>query len=170
MRRDPEKALKDLEEAVRLNPDLPDVYTLRGVAREGAFDQPGAEADLRKALERQSQRSRGHRAPGRHPLFAPRSCRRPKLCLDRALQIDPRRCSRSMKWRSGRAPPDSWTRRSRTSRRLCAATRAGLQAHVQLAALYYRLNRPQDGLKEREIVDRLSAEQQKAEASGARDH
>jgi hypothetical protein len=43
-----------------------------------------------------------------------------------------------------------------------------MQAHVQLAALYYRLNRPQDGLKERQIVDRLSAEQQKAEANAGR--
>jgi hypothetical protein len=37
------------------------------------------------------------------------------------------------------------------------------------AARIYRLNRPEDGLKERQIVDRLSAEQQKAEAPPTRE-
>jgi hypothetical protein len=31
---------------------------------------------------------------------------------------------------------------------------------VELAALYYRVQRPDDGAKERAIVDRLTAEQQ----------
>ena len=35
---------------------------------------------------------------------------------------------------------------------------AWLQPHVVLATLYYRLNRPSDGLREREIVARLTAE------------
>ncbi len=36
-----------------------------------------------------------------------------------------------------------------------------LEAHVKLAALYYKLHRPADGLKERQIVERLTAGQQK---------
>ena len=35
-----------------------------------------------------------------------------------------------------------------------------LEPHVELASLYYKLRRPQDGAKEREIVDRIAAEQQ----------
>jgi len=35
-----------------------------------------------------------------------------------------------------------------------------LEPHIELASLYYRLRRPEDGRKEREIVDRLTAEQQ----------
>jgi hypothetical protein len=35
------------------------------------------------------------------------------------------------------------------------------QPHVELAALYFRLNRQQDGERERAIYDRLTAEQQK---------
>jgi len=34
-----------------------------------------------------------------------------------------------------------------------------LDPHVELAALYYRLNRPQDGAREKLIVDRLASEQ-----------
>jgi tetratricopeptide (TPR) repeat protein len=35
------------------------------------------------------------------------------------------------------------------------------QPHVELAALYFRLNRQEDGERERAIFDRLTAEQQK---------
>jgi len=35
------------------------------------------------------------------------------------------------------------------------------QPHVELAALYFRLNRQEDGERERSTFDRLTAEQQK---------
>ena len=35
-----------------------------------------------------------------------------------------------------------------------------LDPHVELASLYYKLHRPQDGAREREIVERLTGEQQ----------
>ena len=35
-----------------------------------------------------------------------------------------------------------------------------LEPHVELASLYYRLHRPAEGAKEREIVEKLTAEQQ----------
>jgi len=35
-----------------------------------------------------------------------------------------------------------------------------LEPHVELASLYYRLHRTEEGLRERQIVERLSAEQQ----------
>jgi lipopolysaccharide biosynthesis regulator YciM len=36
-----------------------------------------------------------------------------------------------------------------------------LDPHIQLASLYYKLHRPEDGEREREIVQRLEAQQQK---------
>jgi len=38
-----------------------------------------------------------------------------------------------------------------------------MDPHVELAALYYRLNRPQDGAREKQIVDRLASEQRNSE-------
>jgi hypothetical protein len=35
------------------------------------------------------------------------------------------------------------------------------QPHLDLANLYYRLNRPEDGKRERAVFDRLTAEQPK---------
>ena len=38
-------------------------------------------------------------------------------------------------------------------------------AHVLLATLYYKLKRPNDGARERAIVDRLTAEEQKRQSA-----
>jgi hypothetical protein len=46
--------------------------------------------------------------------------------------------------------------------RLEKASPDWLQPHVQLAAVYYRLHRPADGMREREIVAKLKAQQQQA--------
>ncbi|MGH9351167.1 MAG: tetratricopeptide repeat protein, partial [Terriglobia bacterium] len=35
-----------------------------------------------------------------------------------------------------------------------------LEPHVELTALYYRLKRPEDGAREKKIVDRIRTEQQ----------
>jgi Tfp pilus assembly protein PilF len=42
-----------------------------------------------------------------------------------------------------------------------------LEPHVELASLYYKLHRPQDGAKERQTVERITAEQQ-AKGPGTR--
>jgi len=41
-----------------------------------------------------------------------------------------------------------------------------LEPHVELAALYYKLHRPEDGAREREIVQQIEAQQQKAGPQG----
>jgi hypothetical protein len=37
-----------------------------------------------------------------------------------------------------------------------------LDPHIELAAVYYKLHRPEDGQRERDIVQKLNAQQQKA--------
>ena len=64
-----------------------------------------------------------------------------------------------------------WARLERTEGQVEAAVRdfekvvqqdpTWAQPHVELAALYFRLNRQEDGEKERAIFDRLTAEHQK---------
>jgi Tfp pilus assembly protein PilF len=35
------------------------------------------------------------------------------------------------------------------------------EAHIRLATMYYRLHRPEDGRREKQIVDRLASEKEK---------
>jgi Flp pilus assembly protein TadD len=164
---DPDKAVKDLEEAVRLNPGIPGIYALRGVAREGSFDHAGAEADLRKALELDPKDLEAlvHLSG---LLYTRRDLAASKTYLDRALQIDSSNLFALYEmalWKSASGQVEGAVGDLET---VVRRDPNWMQAHVQLAALYYRLNRPEDGLKERQIVDRLSAEQQKSEAETAR--
>jgi tetratricopeptide (TPR) repeat protein len=51
--------------------------------------------------------------------------------------------------------------------RIAKAAPDWIEPHVQLAVLYYRLDRPADGLRHKQIVDRLSAQsRQKAGVYG----
>ena len=164
---EPDKALKDLEEAVRLNPGADGIYTLRGVAREGSFDNAGAEADLRKALDQNPNDLEAAVHLGAI-LYNRRDLPAAKTWLDRALQIDPSSLFARYElalWKSASGQVEGAVGDLET---VVRRDPNWMQAHVQLAALYYRINRPQDGLRERQIVDRLSAEQQKAEAEAVR--
>jgi tetratricopeptide (TPR) repeat protein len=164
---DPDRAIPHLEQAVRLNPGLPGIYTLRGVAREGTFNNDGAEADLRKGLDLNANDLEALVHLGAI-LYTRRDLSAAKSYLDRALKIDPSSLFALYEmalWKSASGQLDGAVGDLET---VVRRDPGWMQAHVQLAALYYRLNRPQDGLKERQIVDRLSAEQQKAEANAGR--
>src|SRR6185369_8976654 len=161
---DPDKALPDLEQAATLNPALQGIYTLRGVAREGTFNNEGAEADLRKALEADPNDLEALVHLGAI-LYTKRDLDGAKQYLDRALKIDPSSLFGLYEmalWKSASGQLEGAVKDLET---VVRRDPNWTQAHVQLAALYYRLNRPEDGLKERQIVDRLTAEQQKAEAA-----
>jgi tetratricopeptide (TPR) repeat protein len=166
---EPDKAVKDLEAAAAIDPALPGIYTLRGVAREGSFDTAGAESDLRKALELNPNDLEALVHLGAI-LYTRRELAESKTYLDRALKIDPDSqfaIYEMALWKSASGQVEAAVR---DLEKVVGRDPGWLQAHIQLAALYYRLNRPQDGLKERQIVDRLTAEQQKAESSLVRPH
>lgn len=65
-----------------------------------------------------------------------------------------------MKWRCGRVPQGS-TSAAQDFEKLTKDDPEWLEPHVELATLYYKLHRPVDGARERQIVDKLNAEQQK---------
>ena len=84
-----------------------------------------------------------------------------RLHLQNALQLHP----------GSTVARYEWARLERTEGQVEAAARdfekvirddpTWAQPHVELAALYFRLNRQEDGEKERAVFDRLTAEQQK---------
>jgi tetratricopeptide (TPR) repeat protein len=84
-----------------------------------------------------------------------------KPYLDRALELDP---ASSM----ARYEVAIWNSKSghyeEAARNLEQVTRTDpdwLEPHIELATVYYRLHRPEDGARERDVVTRLTAQQQK---------
>ncbi len=156
-----ELARMDAEGAALLKPDLPGLSTLKGRALEYLGDEQGAVDALEKAVKANpddfdAQLTLGAILNTRRDLAGARSH------LERAAQLRP---SSSAAW-------FELARLERTDGHFAAAitcfekvVRADpkwRQPHVELAALYFRMNRPQDGQHERNIVDKLTAEQQQS--------
>jgi tetratricopeptide (TPR) repeat protein len=156
---DYEHARSDLEAALRLKPGLPHIYTLVGMARDDVGDQTAAEEALREALRQDPNDFNANLYLG-SILYKRRAMDEAKPYLDRALALNP---SSSM----ARYEVAIWNSKSGNyadaATELEQVTRSDpkwLEPHVELANVYYRLHRPQDGAKERAIVTRLTAEQQ----------
>ncbi|MGA2183019.1 MAG: tetratricopeptide repeat protein [Bryobacteraceae bacterium] len=158
-----ERAQKDADAAMRINPRLPGLYTLQGKVLQVLGDNQGAIAALRKAVEADANDFEAHLNLGA-VLNVERDLDGAKLHVERALQLRP----------SSPLARFEMARIERALGQLDAAVRdmetverdnpGWLQLHVELAALYYRVRRPEDGAKERAIVDRLTAEQQEKDA------
>ena len=123
-------------------------------------DTEGAIAVLRRAVEADPNDFDAHVALGA-VMHNERDLDGARQHLQRALQLKP----------DSNLARYEWARLERTEGHLEAAVKDlekvvhddpnWAQPHVELAALYFRLNRQQDGERERAAFDRLTAAQEK---------
>ncbi len=156
---DYERARFDLEAALRLKPSLPHIYTLTGMARDQTGDLAAAESAFREALRQNPNDFDANLYLG-SILYKRRSMEEAKPYLDHALELNP---SSTM----ARYEAAIWNSKSgryeEAAKDLEQVTRTDpnwLEPHIELANVYYRLHRPQDGAKERQLVAQLTAQQQ----------
>jgi tetratricopeptide (TPR) repeat protein len=154
-----EAARRDLEEALRLNSKLPNVYTLVGEARDKTGDAQQAEPAFREALKIDPNDFEANLYLGAI-LYKRRDMSEAKAYLDHALTLNPkdpmvRYQSAMLKSTSG-----EYEAAAQALEQLVKDDPDWLEPHVELANLYYRLHRPHEGARERQVVERLSAEQQ----------
>ncbi len=155
-----ERARDYADAAARLNPRLAGLDTLRGTVLSYLGDTKGAAAALRKAVEADPKDFDAQLALGA-VLHTERDLDGAREHLQRALQLKS----------DSTVARYEWARLERTEGHAEAAMKDfervvhddpnWAQPHVELAALYFRLNRQADGERERAIYDRLTAEQQK---------
>jgi tetratricopeptide (TPR) repeat protein len=154
-----EQARHDLDTALRLNPKLPGLYTLAGTARDKTGDVQEAEPAFREALKIDPDDFDANLYLGAI-LYKRRKMDEARIYLDRALRINP---SNSMvRYESAmlKSTSGQYEAAAEELEKLVKDDPEWLEPHVELASLYYRLHRPADGAKERQVVDRLTAEQQ----------
>jgi tetratricopeptide (TPR) repeat protein len=150
-----DKARRYAHEALRLNPDLPGLYSLSGLILDELGDHAAAQAAFAKALEANPNDFQAHLRLG-EDLYKERKLDDARLHAERALQIS-------------RGAPEALFDLARVKRaqgQLDAALvdlqqvvrlrPEWIDPHVELAALYYRLKRSKDGAREKEIVDQLA--------------
>ena len=154
------RALENLQAAARLNPNLPGLATLLGIAKEGSGDAQGAELELRKAVQLNPNDFDATVHLG-GVLYSQRKLDEARVYIEKALALK----SDSLFALYEMALLESATGQDEAAVTALERVERGepdwLDPHVRLAALYYKVKRPVDGLRERQIVDKLTAEQQK---------
>jgi tetratricopeptide (TPR) repeat protein len=154
-----ESARKDLEQALRLNSSLPNIYTLVGMARDKTGDTENAEAAFREALKRNPDDFDANLYLGAI-LYKRREMDSAKTYLDRAIELRPSDSMARYESAMLKSTSGDYEAAARQLESLVKDDPNWLEPHVELATLYYRLHRPEDGARERQIVDRLTAQQQ----------
>lgn len=154
-----EQAHVDLEAALRLNPRLPTLYTLVGTARDKTGDIKDAEVAFREALKANPDDFEANLYLGAI-LYKRRDTEEAKAYLDRALLLKPSDSMARYEAAMLKSTTGDYEAAARELESLVKDDPDWLEPHVELATLYYRLHRPEDGAKERQIVDSLTAKQQ----------
>ena len=154
-----EPARKDLETALQLNPKLPNVYTLLGEARDKTGAAKEAEPALREALKINPNDFEANLYLGAI-LYKRRDTDEARTYLEKALALNPKDLMARYQSALLKSTSGDYEAAAQTLEQLVKDNPDWLEPHVELANLYYKLHRPEDGARERQVVDRLTAEQQ----------
>jgi tetratricopeptide (TPR) repeat protein len=154
-----EQARRDLDAALRLNPNLPGIYTLAGTARDKTGDTKEAESAFRSALKQNADDFDANLYLGAI-LYKRRELGEAKIYLDKALRLQPSSSLARYEMAMLKSASHNYDAAAQDLEALVKDDPHWLEPHVELASLYYRLHRPTDGAKERQIVEQLTAEQQ----------
>jgi len=154
------RALDDLETSARLNPNLPGVQTALARARERNADYKGAIQAFGKGCDQNPKDFDAWLGLGSDQYFE-RDLEGARVSLKQALALDasspPAHYALALVEKALSQPEAAVSDLEEAVK----AKPDWLEAHVQLAALYFQLHRTAEGARERQIVDRLSAEAQK---------
>lgn len=154
-----DSARRDLEAALRLNPNLPGIYTLVGVARDKSEDTVAAEQALRKALNIDPNDFQANLTLGAI-FYKRRMLRDAKIYLDKALQLKPSDPTALYQSAMLKVASGDYEAAAEQLGPLSKQYPTWLEPHVALATLYYKVGKPQEGARERTLVQQLTAEQQ----------
>lgn len=155
-----EHARKDLEAALTLNPKLPRINTMVGMARDRTGDATAAEPAFRAALAIDPSDFDANLYLGAI-LLKRRAVEEAKQYLDKAVSLNPSSTMARYEQGMWKSNSGEYEGAAKDLEEVEKQDPTWLEPHVELATVYYRLHRPEDGAKERAIVDKLTAEQQK---------
>ncbi len=156
---DVQHARDDLEAAQRLNAQLPRISTLVGMARDKTGDAAAAEPAFREALKADPNDFDANLYLGAI-LYKRRDVDEAKPYLDKALALQPSSTMARYEMAMWKSTSGQYEEAAGELEAVTKADPDWLEPHVQLATVYYKLHRPEDGAKERAIVDRITAQQQ----------
>lgn len=164
-RKEFKEARADLDAALELNPSLPGLWTQAGQARDALGDTEAARTAFEAALRQDPKDFLANLYLGTMKLKQrDLDGARPLLML--ALQLQPTMPEARFQMAKLNSMTGNNADAAAALEDLVKNDPKWLDAHVELAALYYKLHRPEDGAREREIVQQIETQQQKAGPQG----
>jgi tetratricopeptide (TPR) repeat protein len=164
--RDYPNALKELDKAVELNPELPTVHVLHGRALLNMGNREAAIRAFRRELQRDPNNYEANVQLG-NLYRMDQQHEQSLLFFDRAAAIRPGDVSVKHGMAAAHLALNNPEKALELLEQVVKEAPSFVEGHVLLATTYYRLKRREDGDREREIVQKLTAENQ-AKQPGAR--
>jgi tetratricopeptide (TPR) repeat protein len=153
------QARRDLDNAMKLDPSLHGLCTLDGTARDKDGDAEAAVPAFRQALQQNPEDFEANLYLGAI-LLKQRAMDEAKTYLQKAMQLNPTSTLARYETALWLSTSGQYQDAAQILEKVTADDPKWLEPHVELASLYYKLHRPDDGKRERAIVDQLTAEQQ----------
>lgn len=152
------QAIEDLTKAAETDPSLPDVYSYLGQAQMASGDMQAARQDFEKEL---THNPNDFESNVRLAVLLKQdgNYERAHQLLDRALLVRPNDPGALYQVGTTDLAAGDMNRACSVLQSVVKQYPDFLEAHVSLAQVYYRLRRKEDGDREREIVQKLKAQQ-----------
>jgi tetratricopeptide (TPR) repeat protein len=160
-RREFHEARADLDAAIELHGNFPGLYTMAGQARDALGDTEAAQPAFEQALKEDPRDFTANLYLGTMKLKQ-RDLDSARPMLELALQLQPNSPVARLQMAKLNGMTGKYAEAAATLEELAKADPKWLDPHIELAAIYYKLHRPDDGQRERDIVQQLEASQQKA--------
>ncbi len=156
----PYEARDDLEAAVRLNSSLPNIYTLLGQACDTTGADHDAELAFRHALQINPDDLAANLGLGT-VLYRRRALNEATTYLEHALQLKPGDPNAEYLVAMLKSVSGQYEAAVHDLEQVAKQSPDWPAPHIELAKLYYRLHRPEDGLRERKLADEVTARQER---------
>jgi tetratricopeptide (TPR) repeat protein len=160
-RREFREARADLDAAIELNASFPGLYTMAGQARDALGDTDAALPAFEAALRADPRDATANLYLGTMRLKQ-RDLESAKPMLELALQLLPNSPMAQLQMAKLNSMTGKYAEAATALEQLEKLDPNWLDPHIELAAIYYKLHRPEDGQRERDIVQQIEAKQQQA--------
>lgn len=160
-RREFHEARADLDAAIDLHGNFPELYTMAGQARDALGDTEAAQPAFEEALKQNPRDFMANLYLGTMRLKQ-RDLDTARPMLELALELQPQSPQARLQMAKLNGMTGKYAEAAATLEELEKADPNWIDPHIELAAIYYKLHRPDDGQRERDIVQQIEARQQKA--------
>ena len=152
-------ARSDAEAVLRLNPKAPKAYVVLGMIADNAGDAKEAADLYQKALEIDPNDLQA-RLQLSSALYAQRQWEAARQQANRVLATDPNSSGAFYELAKIEQAEGNTAKAVADFEKAVQQNPQWIQPHLHLSTLYYRLKRPEDGAREKQIVDQLREQEQ----------